>query len=102
MEIDLQEIDDLTPHFKAKLENELSVQERKVVSAICRDVEDGEITAKRVSLCSRIVQSNHVHSILSRLVKKGFLEKICRSTYRIKDEKLVAYLIARGRGRRTA
>jgi hypothetical protein len=99
MKSELKRIDELTPHYKNMILQNLSVQERKVISSICRTVQGGNITAKQVSREARIVQTSHVHIVLGRLVKKGFLVKAGRSTYSVKDKKLVDHLLARSSGR---
>ena len=95
MRMDAQEIDRLTPFYRNELETKLSVQERKLMAAICREVEDGDIVVAKVAESSRIIQLNHVHTVLGRLVAKGFLVKVQRSTYAIPDKKLVAHLLVR-------
>jgi len=94
VEIDLREVDNLTPFYQNLLQK-LSVQERKVVATICRFTGSQPITAKRVSEISRILQTNHVHAVLGRLAQKGFLEKVERSTYRVRDQKLAVHLRCR-------
>jgi len=98
MEFNLKEIDDLTPYYRNKLEGELSVQERKVMTAICRYAKDGNITVKQAATNARIVQLNQVHTIMGRLVKKNFLSKVSKSTYAVSDKKLVAHLLVRACG----
>lgn len=98
MEFNLEEIDELTPFYKNKLQQELSIQERKVLSAISREVEDRSISVEQVSKSARIFQTNHTHAILGRLVKKGFLKKQAKSTYAFIDRKLVAHLLVRASG----
>jgi hypothetical protein len=95
---DWDEVDRLTPILRSMIQNKLSTQERKVLSAICREVTDGVINAKKVDEVSRIFQTNHTHSVLGRLVKKDFLIKVNRSLYAIKDKKIVAHLLVRSCG----
>lgn len=95
MEIDLARVDEHTFHYANLLRGKLSAQERKVIAAIAREVVCGSVTAKNVREISRIYQTNQVHTILGRLCKKGFLEKLERSSYRIIDKDLAIHLLVR-------
>ena len=97
-ENDLERIDLLTGHYKQMFES-LSLQERKVVAAITR-MQQPALTIPEIAKTVRIFQHNHVSSIVGRLVKKGWIEKVSRALYRLstKDPDLTLFLQLRVAG----
>lgn len=81
--------------YKSFLENTLSVQERKVTVSLVRASNGDEFDVKDVVKECRIWQTNHLHAILGRLVKKGVLAKVSRSRYHFENPELIEHIKSR-------
>lgn len=78
--------------YRDLLENQISVQERKVLVSVVREVGNEKFTATQAKAASRIRQTNQMHVILGRLVKKEILTKLGRAEYSVKDPELVYHI----------
>ena len=93
--MNLDRIDNLTPKYKSLIDNDLSVQERKVLIGIIKVADNKQFTFADIRSKVRITQNNHLAAVLTRLVKKGFLNKVERGVYEIPDKDLVNHVNAR-------
>jgi len=78
--------------LKSILETKLSVQERKVLVLAIRARDGRKFFVTDIRATTRITQTNHLHAILGRLVKKGVLVKLGRAEYAFKDPELVEHI----------
>lgn len=78
--------------YRDLLENRISVQERKVLVGVVREVGSEKFFVSQIHRSTRITQINQLHSILGRLVKKGVLTKLGRAEYSIKDPELAYHI----------
>ena len=88
----IRELDEMTPHMKHLMENQLSVREAKVVAVMART---GATSPKEIGKAARIWQSNYVASLLGRLLKKNVLKRTARARYEFMDPNLEHWLKAR-------
>lgn len=93
--VDLEYIDRITPVWRFKLENELSVQERKVLVAGIRSSRGDSFTLTDLLRSSRIVQRNHLSTIVGRLCNKGYLIRLQRGIYSFASDDLANYMLHR-------
>lgn len=91
---ELSEIDALTPFYREKLNN-LSVQKRKILTAIVR--EGIPLRIREIAEPSGIVQHGIVSMQVNRLVKDGLVQRLDDGRYTLSnnDPGLVKYLYAR-------
>ncbi len=78
--------------YKRFLEKELSAQERAICVSLVRKTNGNEFNVKNVVKHVRMQQTNQLHTILGRLVKKGVLLKTGRSKYCFKNPELVEHI----------
>lgn len=91
---EVDRIDALTPVLRSRIENNLSSQERALVITIAREM--CPLKIREIAEISRIRQQNHVSAVITRLVRKGFIEK-SGDGYRISstDPDFGLYLVAK-------
>lgn len=93
--IDLQKVDEDTPKYKFLLENNLSVQERGFIVGIVRSNKGSQVFTTKELKSTRIQQTNHRNSILTRLCEKGIINRINRGIYVFVDKNLLNYIKVR-------
>lgn len=94
--IDLQSVDRLTPLYRSFIENNLSVQERKMLVEIVRATEGSkEFSTRHLKKSTGFPQTNHRATLLSRLSKKGVVVKRERGMYEFVDINLLRHLKVR-------
>ncbi len=79
---------------KHYLQFALSIQEREVAEQLAHllSSEKGTFTIKNVRDKVEIKQHSHLSAIITRLVQKGLLARVCRGEYRFRRVALVRYL----------
>lgn len=94
MDHELERIDALTPIILQKINSRLSVQQRKILSAMVK--EGRPLRIREITQIARLGQQNVASSQVNRMVKNGFLEKDGKA-YRIsrKDPDLERFCVAR-------
>lgn len=92
-----ERIDNLTPKYRELLEGgSISIQERKVLVGIARELKHSlHFTSKDIRDKVGIRQHSHLSAILTRLVKKGFIERTTRGAYKFLDMDLILHLRVR-------
>ena len=80
---ELSRFDALTPFYRHRI-GLLPAQERKILQTV--GIEDKPLRIVDIARLSRMWQQNHTSSVVSRLVKKGWLKRVSRGTYCINDE----------------
>ena len=94
--IDLQSVDRLTPLYRSFIENNLSVQERKMLVEIVRVTEGSkEFSTQHLKKSTGFPQTNHRAALLSRLNKKGVIVQKGRGIYEFVDINLLRHLKVR-------
>ncbi len=78
-----------TPYWKAVIESELSVKERKLLASMRHA--NKPLSSKEISEKSRLEKS-YAASLITRLLKKGWLARKGRSAYIIKNDACRQYL----------
>lgn len=84
------------PPYIFKLESELTLIQIKIYKSMCMKG-TGLFTNKQIARMSRISQWSNASVQINRMVRKGFIEKIKKNQYQLKDKEMSAYLYFRWR-----